>query len=90
MAAELAFGPSSALTERILCVSDPMIAEAVEAGGIAVESDPVRAAAALRAVMAGSTRPSDYVASSAGSAPAHGKSLRWTGSESTHLMATPS
>ena len=48
LAADLAFGPCSALTERTLCMGDPTISEAVEAGGIGVERDPVRAAAALR------------------------------------------
>ena len=71
LAAELAFGPSSAQTERTLCLSDTTIAEAVEAGGIAVERDPARAAAALRAVMAGSTRPAVDDASFAGPDVAH-------------------
>ena len=59
LAADLAFGPARALTERTLCLADPAIAEAVEAGDIAVEGDPARAAAALRAVLArpGSTGP---------------------------------
>ena len=57
LAADLAFGPCSALTERTLCIGDPTISEAVEAGGIGVERDPARAAAALRAVMAGSAGP---------------------------------
>ncbi len=52
LAADLAFGPSSALTERTLCLSDPAIADAVEAGGMGVERDPVRATAMLAAVMA--------------------------------------
>ena len=52
LAADLAFGPSSALTERILCLVDPTVAQAVDSGGIGVERDPVRAAAALTAVMA--------------------------------------
>ncbi len=50
-AAELAFGPASTLTERALCLADPAIADAVEAGGIAVEVDPARLAAALTTVM---------------------------------------
>ena len=58
LAAELAFGPCAALTERILCVADPTIVEAVEAGGIGIERDPHRAAAALGLVMAaGSSGP---------------------------------
>jgi hypothetical protein len=57
LAAELAFGPCSALTERILCVAEPTISEAVEAGAIGVEHDPERAAAALRLVMADSSGP---------------------------------
>ena len=59
LAADLAFGPARALTERTLCLTDPAIAEAVEAGDIAVEKDPLRAAAALRAVLdrTGSTGP---------------------------------
>lgn len=52
LAAELAFGPASGVTERTLCLADPAIAEAVEAGGIAVESEPTRVAAALTAVLA--------------------------------------
>ncbi len=52
LAAELAFGPCAALTERILCVADPTIVDAVEAGGIGIERDPQRAAAALGLVMA--------------------------------------
>ena len=52
LAADLAFGPSSALTERTLCLSDPAIADGVEAGGIGVECDPVRATAMLAAVLA--------------------------------------
>ena len=53
LAADLAFGPSSALTERTLCLSDPAIAEAVEAGGIAVERDlSAGVAATLTAALA--------------------------------------
>jgi hypothetical protein len=52
LAADLAFGPSSALTERLLCLADPAVAEAVDAGGIGVERDPARAASALTAAMA--------------------------------------
>ncbi len=62
LAAELAFGPASGLTERTLCLADPAIAEAVEAGGIAVESEPARVAAALATVLA-SPAASDPAAS---------------------------
>ncbi|HSO03479.1 MAG TPA: hypothetical protein VLQ92_03280, partial [Candidatus Limnocylindrales bacterium] len=51
LAAELAFGPARALTERMLCLGDPAIARAVEAGDITVEGDPARAAAALRVIL---------------------------------------
>jgi hypothetical protein len=43
------------MTERTLCVSDPSISQAVEAGGIAVEPDPVRAAAILSTAVSGAT-----------------------------------
>jgi nucleoid-associated protein YgaU len=61
LAADLAFGPASALTERTLCLSDPSISEAVEAGGIGVEPDPVRAAATLATVLAGPARRAPVV-----------------------------
>ncbi|HYN57040.1 MAG TPA: LysM peptidoglycan-binding domain-containing protein, partial [Motilibacterales bacterium] len=51
LAADLAFGPASGLTERTLCLADPTISEAVEAGDIAVETEPARVAAALTAVL---------------------------------------
>ena len=73
-AADLALGPASTLTERTLCVSDPSIARAVEAGGIAVEPDPVRAAAILSAVLSGSAGRApvvpDPVTAPVGMAPA--------------------
>jgi hypothetical protein len=51
-AADLAFGPASTRTEQVLCLADTSIAEAVEAGGIAVEQDPARASSALAARLA--------------------------------------
>ncbi|MDH4017631.1 MAG: hypothetical protein OEV20_09835, partial [Actinomycetota bacterium] len=49
LAVELAFGAASMSTERTLCVDDPAIADAVEAGAIGVDADPARASAALEA-----------------------------------------
>jgi hypothetical protein len=56
-AADLTFGPASTRTEQVLCLADTSIAEAVEAGGIAVEEDPARASSALAARLA-ATLPS--------------------------------
>ena len=90
LAAELAFGPCSAMTERTLCMSDPTIAEAVEAGGIAVERDPARAASALewswpRRLVRLSATPRRLPR------PPMPSRLprRWTRSQRTHLVATP-
>ncbi len=49
LAVELAFGQASMCTERTLCVADPAIADAAEAGAIGVDADPARASAALEA-----------------------------------------
>ena len=82
LAAELAFGPCAALTERILCVADPTIAEAVEAGGIGIERDPQRAAAALGLAMgAGSSAWQPRMPSPL--------PLRRTRTHSTRFPATP-
>ena len=72
LAADLAFGPSCALTERLLCLADPAVAEAVEAGGIGVERDPARATSALTAAMA---PPATSGPASAGTASDEGDPL---------------
>ena len=57
LAAELAFGPASSLTERTLCISDTTIADSVEAGAIGVQDDTDRVSALLAGVMATAARP---------------------------------
>ena len=52
LAAELALGPASALTERTLCISDAAIADSVEAGAIGVQSDADQVSALLAGAMA--------------------------------------
>ncbi len=51
IAAELALGPASRSTERVLCVADAQIAAALEPGAVEVDADPDRVEAALRSTI---------------------------------------
>lgn len=59
LAAELAFGPASRSTERVLCVSDARIATALEPGAVEVRTDPDRVVAALRSTIERTWTPID-------------------------------